>query len=70
MLLGFSDSAGNPDRNVRLSHSRAAAIARELETRGIRATAIHGSGAAMPVSANATDADRERNRRVEIWVRG
>ncbi len=70
MLLGFSDSSGNPEHNMRLSRSRAAAIARELQTRGIRATAIDGFGAAMPVSANATDADRERNRRVEIWVRG
>jgi phosphate transport system substrate-binding protein len=70
MLLGFSDSSGDPEHNVRLSRSRAAAIARELATRGIHATAIDGFGAAMPVSANTTPADRERNRRVEIWVRG
>jgi phosphate transport system substrate-binding protein len=70
MLLGFSDTSGDPRHNVKLSRLRASAIARELATRGIHATAIDGFGAAMPVSANTTEADRERNRRVEIWVRG
>jgi phosphate transport system substrate-binding protein len=69
VLLGFSDSSGNPQRNVRLSQLRAAAIARELATRGVRAAAVDGFGAAMPIAPSATEADRERNRRVEVWVR-
>jgi phosphate transport system substrate-binding protein len=70
MLLGFSDSSGDAAYNVKLSQSRATSIARELATRGVHAAAVDGFGAAMPVSANATEPDRERNRRVEVWVRG
>jgi phosphate transport system substrate-binding protein len=69
LLLGFSDSSGDAAYNVKLSRSRALAIARELATRGVHAAAVDGFGAAMPISANTSDADRERNRRVEVWVR-
>jgi phosphate transport system substrate-binding protein len=68
LLLGFSDSAGLPIANVRLSQHRATTIARELEVRGIHATIVDGFGAAMPVAPNATEADRQRNRRVEAWL--
>jgi phosphate transport system substrate-binding protein len=68
LLLGFSDSAGIPIANVKLSQHRAATIARELETRGIHPAIVDGFGAAMPVASNATEADRQRNRRVEAWL--
>jgi phosphate transport system substrate-binding protein len=68
MLLGFSDSAGIPLANIKLSEHRAATIARELEVRGIHAAVVDGFGAAMPVASNATEADRQRNRRVEAWL--
>ncbi|HEX3760257.1 MAG TPA: substrate-binding domain-containing protein [Kofleriaceae bacterium] len=29
---------------------------------------VEGLGAAMPVASNATEADRQRNRRVEVWL--
>jgi phosphate transport system substrate-binding protein len=69
LLLGFSDRSGNPQRNVALSRLRAAAIERELATRGVRAAAVDGFGAAMPIAMSSSEADRERNRRVEVWVR-
>jgi phosphate transport system substrate-binding protein len=31
---------------------------------------VHGLGDLAPVASNATPAGRERNRRVEVWVRG
>jgi len=68
MLLGFSDSAGIPLANLRLSQHRAQTIARELEVRGIHPAIVDGFGAAMPVASNATEADRQRNRRVEAWL--
>jgi len=70
LLLGFSDSAGAPAANARLSQRRAATIARELEIRGIHPAIVEGFGAAMPVASNATEADRQRNRRVEVWLDG
>lgn len=69
LLLGFSDSSGDAGFNLLLSRQRARTIARELATRGIHARVVDGFGAAMPIVANTTGADRERNRRVEIWVR-
>jgi phosphate transport system substrate-binding protein len=69
LLLGFSDSSGSARRNLRLSQLRAAAVFRELATRGVRAAAVDGFGAAMPIATSSTETDRERNRRVEVWVR-
>jgi phosphate transport system substrate-binding protein len=69
MLLGFSDRSGSGARNLQLSRSRAEAIARELAIRGVRAAAVDGFGAAMPIAMASSEADRERNRRVEVWVR-
>lgn len=68
LLLGFSDSAGVAAANARLSQRRANTIARELEIRGVHPTVVEGFGAAMPVASNATEADRQRNRRVEAWL--
>jgi phosphate transport system substrate-binding protein len=68
LLLGFSDAAGVSAANLKLSQNRAATIARELELRGVHAASVEGIGAAMPVAGNATEADRQRNRRVEVWL--
>jgi phosphate transport system substrate-binding protein len=70
LLLGFSDSAGDANRNAELSRQRARTIAKELETRGVHPAVVEGFGAAMPITTNTTAADRERNRRVEIWIAG
>ncbi len=69
LLLGFSDSAGDPSFNVQLSRQRAQAIAAELAIRGVRPASVEGFGAAMPVVSNTSESDRERNRRVEVWLR-
>ncbi|MEX8520763.1 MAG: substrate-binding domain-containing protein [Leptothrix sp. (in: b-proteobacteria)] len=70
MLLGFADAQGGTDacRNQRLSQERANAVATELATYGIKGRVVHGFGAAAPVASNETEAGRERNRRVEVWI--
>jgi len=68
LLFGFSDSAGLPANNLKLSQRRAQTIAHELEIRGIHAATVEGFGAAMPITSNASEADRQRNRRVEAWL--
>ncbi len=68
MLLGFSDSSGDPRANLRLSQGRAQAVSQELATRGIHASVVEGFGAAMPIASNTNDRERERNRRVEVWM--
>jgi len=69
LLLGFADNQGGDScRNQRLSQDRANAVNAELATYGIRSTVTHGFGTAAPVASNDSDAGRERNRRVEVWV--
>jgi phosphate transport system substrate-binding protein len=68
LLLGFSDSLGNPAVNDRLSLARAQAVQRELQLRGVHAAKVQGFGAALPVADNASEDGRQRNRRVEVWV--
>ena len=69
-LVGFTDNSGDAATNLALSRTRAAQIAKELAVRGVKAAAAIGLGGELPVASNATDEGRNRNRRVEIWVKG
>ncbi len=69
VLIGFADSSGNPAANLVLSKDRAAAVADELRRRGIQPAVITGFGASLPVAPNDTEEGREKNRRVEVWLR-
>jgi len=69
ILLGFADSKGSPQANKRISEERAKAVNAELERQGAVAFQIVGLGAEMPIKSNDTPAGREKNRRVEVWVK-
>ena len=69
ILIGFSDSIGEPEANQRLSLLRAQAVEQALFARGINVKQVQGMGEAVPIASNLTRAGRQRNRRVEIWVR-
>ncbi|GGC08429.1 hypothetical protein GCM10011352_38420 [Marinobacterium zhoushanense] len=69
VLIGFSDNVGDPEKNQQLSLHRAEVVRDQLLARGINVVASHGLGDQAPVASNSTAAGRERNRRVEIWVR-
>ena len=68
VLMGFSDSVGAVVKNTDLAMRRAKAVERELVSRGIAVMAVESYGELLPVANNDTDAGRERNRRVEVWV--
>lgn len=68
LLLGFADADGNPQLNQRLSLERARSIETELVMRGMQVAVVKGLGSDMPVASNATEAGKQRNRRVEAWV--
>jgi phosphate transport system substrate-binding protein len=69
MLLGFSDSRGSVVQNLALSRERAKVVDAALTARGVHATWVDALGQDMPVAPNDSDSGREKNRRVEVWLR-
>lgn len=70
-VVGHTDSQGSEMVNLRLSIARAEAVVEELRKRGVgleRLTA-DGRGEADPLTSNATEQGRARNRRVELLLR-
>jgi outer membrane protein OmpA-like peptidoglycan-associated protein len=69
LVLGFSDNAGNASRNRALSKDRAKAVAEQLQMRGITPSLVDGYGKDVPIAPNNKEDGREKNRRVEVWLR-
>ena len=69
LLFGFADSTGGSQMNQTLSENRAKAVEQQFEQRGLHPGTVRGFGANLPVASNETEEGREKNRRVEIWVR-
>lgn len=71
-ISGHTDPSGEEGRNVTLSRRRAQAVIHYLVQKGVpakRLTAV-GLGSTKPVTSNATEAGRQRNRRVEFSIEG
>ena len=70
LLVGHTDDKGSDDYNMDLSRRRAAAVASYLISRGVPSARIStsGRGETEPVAPNDTDADRQKNRRVEVAI--
>jgi outer membrane protein OmpA-like peptidoglycan-associated protein len=70
-IIGHTDSTGPDDYNQRLSERRARAVADYLISRGVDPNRLRteGRGARPPRDSNATEAGRQLNRRVEIFVK-
>jgi phosphate transport system substrate-binding protein len=69
ILVGFADSTGNPAANLELSKNRAESVAQQMRTRGVAPVLVTGFGQELPVADNSTEDGREKNRRVEAWLR-
>lgn len=70
-VIGHTDSVGNDDYNQRLSERRAESVAQFLMNNGVTAGRLHteGRGEREPRSTNDTEAGRQLNRRVEIFIK-
>jgi len=68
-LIGFADSRGEYQYNTSLAMERSKVVRDELNSRGIPITAVISASEEMPVASNTTARGREKNRRVEVWVR-
>jgi phosphate transport system substrate-binding protein len=69
MLFGFADSTGGEAVNDRLAKERAHTVADQFEQRGLKPGMVTGFGSHNPVASNDTDEGRQKNRRVEIWIK-
>lgn len=68
-LFGFADSQGSSEGNLALSVERARAVAELLRTNGIPPDLVRGFGGTNFVAANDTEDGRQKNRRVEVWLK-
>jgi phosphate transport system substrate-binding protein len=69
MLFGFADKSGKETVNRHLSKQRAESVAEQLKEHGVVLDQVDGFGSALPLSPNDNPDGRERNRRVEVWVK-
>jgi phosphate transport system substrate-binding protein len=69
LLFGFADSTGTSDLNLSLSKARAETVAQQLRQLRISPALVTGFGQELPVDSNDTSEGREKNRRVEVWLR-
>ena len=69
-VVGYTDSTGGQDLNMRLSQQRADAVASSLITQGVDAGRMRtsGMGPANPIASNSTEDGKAQNRRVEITL--
>lgn len=70
-VVGHTDSTGADAYNLRLSRQRADAVAGYLLSRGVDGSRVRteGRGESEPRESNATEAGRQLNRRVEIYLK-
>lgn len=70
-VVGHTDSVGSDAYNQRLSEDRARAVGDYLVSRGVPRQRVltEGRGEREPRATNATEAGRQLNRRVEIFVK-
>ena len=74
IFVGFSDSAGAAEINLRVAQRRAEAVrdavqnAADAATPGRVTFEIAAFGEAMPMACEETEQGRAVNRRVEVWL--
>jgi phosphate transport system substrate-binding protein len=69
ILIGFADSSGTSVANLKLSQSRADIVKSELAAEGLEFSHVEGLGAEAFVAPNDTPENREKNRRVEVFIK-
>lgn len=72
LLLGFADSVGSFETNLTLAENRAKSVRDALTKTGANldraAIILQGYSELLPVACNTSDLEREKNRRVEVYL--
>ncbi|MFZ1978597.1 MAG: phosphate ABC transporter substrate-binding/OmpA family protein [Bacteroidota bacterium] len=71
ILIGFTDNEGDKKHLQEISFHHAHVVADEFHARGLNVDEqnIHGFGTALPLTTNTTPEGRQKNRRVEVWMK-
>lgn len=69
VLVGYSDSVGAYASNLAVSRKRAEAVAEAFRKRGLQDVVVLAAGEEGAIERNDIRAGREKNRRVEIWLK-
>ncbi|CAK8725379.1 Phosphate ABC transporter substrate-binding protein, PhoT family [Candidatus Electrothrix laxa] len=69
ILVGFSDSEGPYEENYTKSCKRAETVKEEFEALGLPIRDVLCVGEELPIASNNTASGREKNRRVEVWIK-
>jgi phosphate transport system substrate-binding protein len=69
VLCGFADAQGTPATNMELAKRRADAVAAMFRTAGVTPGKVVAFGSDIPIADNSTPEGREKNRRVEVYLR-
>ena len=69
-VVGYTDSTGSQQLNMKLSQQRADSVASSLIIQGVAAARVRtsGMGPANPIASNSTEEGKAQNRRVEITL--
>ena len=67
LLFGFADDGMGTD--LEISKERAALVAEQFKHRGITPAVVTGFGSTIPIASSASEEGREKNRRVELWLK-
>lgn len=70
-VVGHTDSVGSESYNMKLSERRAQSVVDYLSSRGVSSSRLYaiGKGESEPRATNDTEAGRQLNRRVELFVK-
>ena len=70
MIVGHTDATGPDSYNMTLSERRAAAASNYLAAQGVSRARLRstGRGESEPLVSNDTEAERQKNRRVEVAI--
>jgi len=69
MLLGFADNTGSPATNAAIAKERVEAVAAMFARRRMAPGVVESFAAEAPIADNDTEEGREKNRRVEVYLR-
>jgi phosphate transport system substrate-binding protein len=69
VLLAFTGKGGGPAEDRAASQGLGQVVAAQLRARGLHLEDVRAFGSEMPVADDSTDEGRQRNRRVEVWLR-